>query len=417
MQIRKFYGRTASEALLLVKRSLGPEAMILETQHLESGNPAAVAHHGARFEICAAREENPAPGVAGLGRREIPRDGVPLLSRMDKPGRPVVNRGRSVVEDLAVLRAQVEQLLNPGPADGDTDLARADRARLDLSEYHGLIELGVDHRVLAPHFRSWLNWRTSSARVRQWLGRVEAGPAAQMRGESLREWLWRVWTRSMGLEEGDGEMAGTGLGTRVISLVGPTGAGKTTTLAKISSKLRQQERQKSVVITLDTFRFGATEQWKKISHLTGVPVIPVVTQEDLSVCIEKWDRFDWVGIDTPGGMTPESPAGRLYGAILAQYPGMETKLVLPATNRESVNREYMARSQAFSGANKVLFSKLDETRHNGSLVNLTLDSRWKIDGITMGQRVPEDWQPAGGRVLWDHIIAPDGEALGMGGIA
>ena len=130
--------------------------------------------------------------------------------------------------------------------------------------------------------------------------------------------------------------------------------------------------------------------------------------------MERWGELDWIGIDTPGGMTPESEPGRLYGSILAQCPWTETLLVLPATQQESVGRELMKRSRAL-GARKALFSKLDETSHYGGIVNLTMDGDWKIDSFATGPRVPEDWEASSARALWRRVLAPELTGLPQGG--
>jgi flagellar biosynthesis protein FlhF len=226
-----------------------------------------------------------------------------------------------------------------------------------------------------------------------------------MQGETLREWLWHAWSARQGMDSTLDAEQSVLLRQQVVGLIGATGVGKTTTLAKISSILRHSKRQNNVIVTLDTQRFGANEQIRRLTKLLGVALHEIVTPEDISKSMETWGHFDWVGIDTPGGMTPGSQAGRLFGSILARMTGAETLMLLPAGLSQEDGQAQLRRGEAF-GARGIIFSKLDETTRPGSMINLTMDGKWKIDSVTTGQRVPDDWTSASGRLLWNQVLAP-----------
>ncbi len=184
MQLHKFHGRTMGGTLARVRRQLGPEALILETHTLKPNSAAARMNPGTRYEITAALDPGrPAP------RQSVSRGaGKPVLeSEPSAPEPPagVCHNPQSVLADLAQLRVQVRQLL-----EGDGKQPGEAASGIDLRDYHDLIAMGVDHQLLAPHFRQWLAWRTAAPAIRQYIAISGEGPAPGMQGESLREWLW-----------------------------------------------------------------------------------------------------------------------------------------------------------------------------------------------------------------------------------
>ena len=234
MQLRKYYGKTMSAALAQVKRELGPDALILETRSIIPGSAEERTHPGARYEILAARDPYAArqTTAASAPAPTLPTS-VPTQKKPGQRPNPYLNqasriipppvRGRTVLEDLGLLRAQIKQLLENGPEGPAGDSA----AKLDLHEYHGLVEQGVHHEVLAPHFRRWLQWRTSPPVIRSYLAKTHGGPAGLMKGESLREWLWLSWSGNQGLLMGERTAESKPPGRpRIVGLIGPTGGGK-----------------------------------------------------------------------------------------------------------------------------------------------------------------------------------------------
>jgi flagellar biosynthesis GTPase FlhF len=471
MQLRKFYGRTLGGALAHVKRALGPDALILESRSIDPRGAEGRLNPGARYEILAVRDESEKSKVESLKSKVNDGSGT----RTPTFDIQTIDRRHGFLADLGALREQIRELL-----DGK---AARESARVDLGDYHSLVESGVTPGVVAPHFRAWLEWRTAPAPLRQYMVHRDAeGTAARMRGEGLREWLWLAWGDRLGLPMDDwglgigdwglGAMDGTDRtnrtdrtdrthgthepcdsdwaptpdaqsvgcnphsaiptpqssisnpqsairnrrsksGPRIVGLVGPAGCGKTTTLAKMASIVRHRQRQNPVIVTLDTFRIGATEQWRRAAKLMGITVETIVSPEELNRSMDKWCQYDWVGIDTPGGMSSQSAAGRHYGAILARCSELETLLVLPATDHEAASRAQMTRARAL-GARGVIASKMDETPLKGGIVNLTMDGQWTLDSLTMGPRVPDDWTPADRGALWRHVLAEPTEPSAAG---
>ena len=163
-------------------------------------------------------------------------------------------------------------------------------------------------------------------------------------------------------------------GQKIMMLVGPTGVGKTTTIAKLAGLARQQDpHQKTVLITLDTYRVAAVEQLRVFAKILKIPLEVAVSQQDFVECIGRHQEADLILIDTAG----RSPKDRIgHEELVAMTRGsmkIETHLVLAAPVAESVQIETIRRYQSLP-IHKIIMTKLDETSKFGSLYNVLSES-------------------------------------------
>ena len=406
MRLLKFYGRTADEALDRVKRQIGDDALIVSTRSLGPDAAVAKLHRGARVEITAAVElEEPTKRhtfgefVKAQARSigAAPDDG----SKTGAPANgPKENASSGVLENLGEIKSQIASLLEQAsPAQPDL------RDQEDIADYRYLIDQGVDPAILAKSFRRWLAWRTESPPCEEALPLL-FNPDKVLHGKSLREWLWQEWTHQTRRHERLEVSADDRGGLRVEGFIGAGGVGKSTVLAKIASRNRQKIGSRVAVVSLDTQRIGANEQWRRHARLMDVSFMEAVTQEDLDRCVGLWDRFDWIGIDTPGSLTPENEPGQLYGSLLARFPNMRTRIVLDTLNRDQANREQIDKMSRLRPDN-LIFSKVDQASQRGAMINLTFEDPWSIDLLSTGRRVPEDLVEASPDAVWKWVFEAD----------
>jgi flagellar biosynthesis protein FlhF len=176
---------------------------------------------------------------------------------------------------------------------------------------------------------------------------------------------------------------------KYINVIGPTGVGKTTTLAKMAAEAVIEKRKKIAFITTDTYRIAAIEQLKTYAQLLNVPVEVVYKIEDFKKAIDKFRDFDLVFIDTAGRNFREKKYVDDLQKIIDFNEEMETYLVLSLTSKENDLKEII---QQFStiDINKFIFTKLDETSSYGTMINLMVDYKIGTAYVTTGQAVPED---------------------------
>lgn len=408
MKLLKFYGRTLNGALGQVRRQLGADALIVTSIEVEADSPTERMHPGTRFEITAAREETvvepirpggyPDPKIVkrAVAKKESAASEVPA----QKPNRTFAP---SLIEDLGDLKSQIRDLLSEVDSEVPVDV----RDQTDLADYRFLTDQGIDHKILAPSFRRWLHWRTAKNSAVQ-----------TIKGGGFREWLWNEWKDLTGAAEAFGSEVLEQ--PRIQCVIGANGVGKSTTLAKMASKLRQNLGKSVAIVSFDSQRFGANEQWNRYAKLMGIDFMPIVSQEELARCIEQWDRFDWIGIDLPGSATMESDAGKLYGALLARDCDMRTSLVLDSLNQDEFNAKQIKSMQPFKPDN-LIFSKLDLAESTGGLINLTMPRSLPIDSLATGTKVPEDLESADADAVWRWVfesadIAEESCALAEGAV-
>ena len=184
----------------------------------------------------------------------------------------------------------------------------------------------------------------------------------------------------------------------VIALVGPTGAGKTTTIAKLAAHPRAFGERNVGLLTLDTYRVGAVEQLAIVADLAGLPLEVAYGPGEVEGAMRRLGACDVVLIDTPGRSPRAEALNSEWGAMLAEGRPDEVHLVLPAILRGDI-AEAMVRSFAGHRPTHLLMTKLDEVPGEVGVADLAaavgLPARW----ITDGQEIPSDLRPAVPRIL------------------
>lgn len=185
---------------------------------------------------------------------------------------------------------------------------------------------------------------------------------------------------------------------KIVALIGPTGVGKTTTLAKIAARCLPLKGIKVKIITIDTYRIAAAEQLKIYGKIMDLPVAVAATPADLKREIEARDDYNLILIDTPGMNYREKGRVNALNSWLGMHKEVETHLLLSATTSESVLDSTI---QCFdkSMIDRFIITKIDESVTMGHLYNIAVSSKVPISYITTGQRVPEDIKPASAQVL------------------
>lgn len=192
-------------------------------------------------------------------------------------------------------------------------------------------------------------------------------------------------------------------GPRIVALVGPTGVGKTTTVAKLAARFTVGRKSKIALVTIDTFRVGAVEQLKTYSRIMGLPLEVASTPKELEKAISLHCDKDLILIDTVGRSPKDYETIENLKEMLSVPFSIETHLCVAATTRE---RELRSIVESFSvlPISRLLFTKLDESFSFGAIINLQLEKKLPLSFFTKGQRVPEDIEPATGKKVAELVL-------------
>jgi flagellar biosynthesis protein FlhF len=192
----------------------------------------------------------------------------------------------------------------------------------------------------------------------------------------------------------------------LVALVGPTGVGKTTTIAKLAARYRMRHGVDSIgLITTDNFRIGAHEQLSNFARILGVPMRVASTKDDFQEALTDFIDKKLVLIDTAGMSQRDVRMTEQFGLLQQEQFNIESYLVISATTEARAMREVM---NTFADAKPVgcILSKLDETDCPGSALSAIIEQRLPLNFVTDGQRVPEDLHYPSTKDLMAKFIEP-----------
>ncbi len=188
---------------------------------------------------------------------------------------------------------------------------------------------------------------------------------------------------------------------KIITFIGPTGVGKTTTLAKIAAKCRLINKKKTALFTFDTYRIAAVEQLKIYGEILKTPVIVINKKNEFKEKINSFKDYDYILVDTAGRSQRDS----FHIKKLKEYLNipMDIHLVLSATTKDKDLDDIISRFSIIPYSS-LLFTKLDESSTYGNIYNKAFETGKPISYFTTGQRVPEDIEIASKDKLIEMIF-------------
>ncbi len=181
-------------------------------------------------------------------------------------------------------------------------------------------------------------------------------------------------------------------GPKVIFFLGPTGVGKTTTIAKIASSFRVEHKKKVALLTADTYRIAAAEQLRTYANILEVPFRVVYTANEIASAVEDFREYDYILVDTTGHSPNNEAQCESMNDLINSVDTTAQKEVFLVLSASTKYRDLMKIADTYKGIAdyKLIFTKLDETSTLGNIYNLKLYTGATLSYVTCGQNVPDD---------------------------
>lgn len=387
MKLKSFFADSIEEAIRRARQELGPDAMLVNSKRTEPE-----AQHLGLYEVvvCAELAETE------IGRRKAPgeqRRPVPkseLAKESVSTAIPTAIPIDRLSQDVSYLKQQMEKLALTLARSGrgtasvafDSELSRAFTALTD-AEFDTDLAFDVVGKLVG---------RQGSP-----------APPAALRAELAK------------LASVAPELGIPAAPARIVALVGPPGAGKTSALVKLAVQAGLAVGRTVQLVTADMFRIAAAEELRSYAAILGIACQVVETAQALAQALDSAGRpglreqefrqKELILIDTPGLSRSEWDAGVDLAQVLAAHPAVDTHLVLPASMRAADLRRVCDQYGIFR-PRKLLFTRLDETQTFGPLLSRSIRMEKPVSFLSGGQRIPEDLEPATLERLLDLVLAP-----------
>lgn len=416
MRIKKFTAASLKEATEAMKQELGPEAIVLHTRSIKKGGPLnllgkeMVEITGAIDDAPALRKDSPAlrlnaanqlrhytdslarlsvnqAGTKGIKRNAVSHQENPVESIKTIAAHFEKRQGRSEVEykkntqleEMGVLHQLQGEMEDVKSAlkDLHSQMKQAMVPSLPpvLQEaYAHLLEQDV-HEQLAAHLV-----QVAYERLRPKF----RDDKAQTEQELLSSIAKLIQTSGATLTKEDKNRKPT-----VVALIGPTGVGKTTTIAKLSSVNKLLTNKDVALVSADTYRIGAIEQLRTFATIANIPMEVAYEPSEVRQALKKFKDKDIVFLDTVGrSQRSTDDITDLKDFLRAAQPD-ETHLVLNPSASFKTLSDIVKKFKKLN-PNRLLFAKLDEAPTLGSILNIVHEHRLPVSYVTNGQMVPED---------------------------
>ncbi len=368
MKLKTFLARDLKEALSQVKKEMGPEAVILSTQSRWVKENQSRWGRQPGVEVTAA--VNPA-AFPNNGERdaEVRRELFP----------PPLTPVSQIQEDLE----EVKELLR------------------QWTRQNGLPSWLLRHKELALFYRFLSRTGLDERFLHRWLENVQgmleqSGDQPLTLKELAGRWLMHAFEVIDPWKAKEGQ-------PRYWTFIGPTGVGKTSTIAKLAARFGLIEKQKVGLISLDNQRLGAHSQLAAYGRISGQPLMVVQQRQELIEALEKMSDLDLVLIDT-AGRSPNAPnLQEDLQNLLGGTPELEHHLVLSATTKECNLINAIKRFSVLPIYSYII-TKVDETDDFSGIFNQLCHNRAPVSYLSVGQQVPEDIELASRRRVTELLL-------------
>ncbi|MCR4806205.1 MAG: flagellar biosynthesis protein FlhF [Lachnospiraceae bacterium] len=387
MMIKKFQGKTEEEATVLARKEMGASAVIMNVKTIKSKGLFAFFKKPV-VEVTAALEDEPDRNTVkpilptAMVRRtvqsakeELEKDRVrePEVRESEPPARTVKqDQTDSIEEKLESLHILIEQQIGRDALEGDFEENSDEQMAFFKLIYNTLIDNEVDEKY--------------ANEIIDELGKIKKS------GSGIDLFLANIYQKMI-LQFGQPSVVTPAAeGAKLVFFIGPTGVGKTTTIAKIASKLSVEDKKKVALLTMDTYRIAAAEQLRTYANILNAPFRVIYTEDEVKGALDEFKDHDYILVDTAGHSHHDETLKKAMKGFIHCVDGVIEKEVYLVVSATTKYRDLLSIADSYSEMTdyKLIFTKLDETTTLGNLFNLRKHTGAQMSYITCGQNVPDD---------------------------
>lgn len=399
MIIKKFTGKTEAEATEAAKKELGSTLVIMNVREVKKKGLFAFLLPK-QIEVTAALEEE-APARPQYG--SILRTAADKEIRTEQQNLLAKNSTENIEKKLDSLQTLLESQLNNRQSEKEesanaktqdvTDAEEKENKTQDMAAAEKKEEEKnpEQDKFIRLLYNKMLDNEMDEKYVNSILEDTSKTKKADLPFDYLLANIYQKMVLKFGKSEG---ITPSEEGPRIVLFIGPTGVGKTTTIAKLAGRYCVEEKKKVALLTADTYRIAAAEQLRTYANILETPFRIIYTPEELQAAVDDYWDCDYIFIDTAGRShqnTDQLEKMKEMVAALKRPESYQVFLVLSATTKYR-DLQKIADCYGRIADFELIFTKLDETEAVGNLLNMKLYTDAPIAYVTCGQNVPDDME-------------------------
>lgn len=407
MKFHTFSGETPAEALKKAQNECGENALVISTKQIRKKTISATA----LYEVVVAIDENQAPPPSPAPTPE-PRykSTDDVLFSLSQAARQISQIAQVSNENVGTAPSLKQPVNNEGLGDIKNEITKlADKIKL-IQEMFWEEKAHVRNNLAIPsEFSEIYKLAKVSGMGEDHLENIMNLTLEHMpnrmknSSETIKRYFQVLLRKLIPVRIEEAMPKGS---KKVMMFVGPTGVGKTTTIAKLAARYSyiQEKRAKVGIITLDTYRIGAVEQLFQYAKMMRLPIEDVVEASDFNNALSSLGHCDVILIDTVGSSQyDKEKLLKLNKFIQSSNLQIDINLVLSAGSKlEDLKEIY--KSFSFLDIDTIIFTKFDETKVFGTIFSLIYDIDKPVSYFSIGQEVPDDIVPASSDFLVECIL-------------
>ena len=386
MIIKKYVGKTESEAIESAKKELGNDVVVMNVKEVKPKGLLAFLR-SKTVEVTVALEDE-RDKFSPL-RRETTNKGTDERSQKTESTSSIEEKLENL-QNLLVSKLQSDENLRAQQTSVDKSVdsegvqqeedATVSEAEQKEDEYVRFI------KVL---YNTMIDNEVDEHYANQIIDGLDKGYKPGQNFDQLLAGVYQKMILKLGKAE---KITPAKEGPKVVIFIGPTGVGKTTTIAKVASQFAVDQKKKVALVTADTYRIAAAEQLRTYANIMQVPFRVIYSEEDMTTVINDFKEYDYIFVDTMGhshrNEEQRDNTKKLIDTI-EKLAENQCYLVLSATTKYKDLLRIVDNYKVIADYH-LIFTKLDETYTLGNLLNLKLYTNASIAYVTCGQNVPED---------------------------